>query len=933
VDRIELAHWRDADEIFARLLELPESERAAALAALSVNADVRALVVRLLDAHVREGVLDQVGHLAPRSCLTGRRFGLWTLDDEIGRGGMAVVYRGHTGDSTQPRIAAIKLLTASALVVTGAERFLQEQRILARLNHPHIAPLLDAGLADDGTPWLATTLVDGERIDTWCRARDSSLRDMVQLFLAVCEAVAYAHQNLVVHRDLKPSNVLVDVSGHVHLLDFGIARVLEEAGESTATYLRVLTPDFAAPEQFSGAPPSTAMDIYGLGALLYCLLTGAPPRPRGPDDPSAITASRAASSTPALAPALRRHRSRLLRGDLDAILAQALAPEPARRYGSVGALAADLRRWRDGLPVEAQRPSLAYRARKFVSRHRVGVFASIVLMLTALTGVATTWWQARVAREHAQLAAATRDFLVKIFDGANPENASGKPADINTILARAGARAREELADTPALRGEIALVIGSIDTRLGDFKTARAQLAEAESIAEQGHSRSNLLGRVLSERGVLAIREGDPRGAFSWFDRSIAALATQPDAEAREALLYAHLERAFLHQTMGDIAAALIDIDRAADIDRDLAPANARRRGDILHHRAEALRLLGRYAEARDEFTHAIETVGKLSGGDHPYLMGLAGASEKIGKFAEAEAAYRQALALVAESYPDDSPQRVLPMQNLAQLLITLGRFEEAEQYLREALALSRKRLPPGSAQLAPILHNLAKLLMDLGRYTEAVPCIEEVLVIAEKQFGRNDFRVLISLASLARASNGSGDRIRAVSLIEEANRRIDAFIATGKMLPQLESILTSLGHTALYAGRPDDAAAMLRRAGEYAAKDAPPGNRSAVHRDALIARALLRKSDLASASAAATALQPAVYALPPDAVRERGESLLALAEIAAATGDTAALQRHLAEAQRLSSGARYPYFVQQELTALGTGTTAPTASPPADAR
>src|SRR5690606_38821550 len=261
------------DALFDQWLDLPGTGREAWLAALDAPEPVRRRLEQLIAAHLRPSAA-----LDPASGgLAGRRLGGWTLEEELGRGGMAVVHRAWRERGAARQQAALKVLTLGALGAAGRERFQRETEILARLNHPNAAALVDSGVADDGTCWLAMPLVEGERIDRWCEAREPDAAAIVRLALQVCNAVAFAHRNLVVHRDLKPSNVLVDAGGHVHLLDFGIGRFTDANDDRTRTMWRALTPGYAAPEQLAGAEPSTAVDIYGLGALLHRLLTGRTP--------------------------------------------------------------------------------------------------------------------------------------------------------------------------------------------------------------------------------------------------------------------------------------------------------------------------------------------------------------------------------------------------------------------------------------------------------------------------------------------------------------------------------------------------------------------------------------------------------------------------------------------------------------------------------
>ncbi|MEO8461180.1 MAG: serine/threonine-protein kinase, partial [Dokdonella sp.] len=368
---------RRASELFDCLLDMDDDERDAEIEGLVETDALKHRLRRLLAAHRSVGPLDRA-HAnvdAPPARIAG-----WTIVEEIGRGGMAVVYRAERNIGGTTQVAALKLMTIGALAGLGRERFLREQSILTRLDHPNIAGLLDAGVLADGTPWLAMVLVEGERIDSWCRDSDLGIRDIVAVFLSVCSAVAYAHRNLIVHRDLKPSNVLVDRESRVRLLDFGIARLIddENSTDATVTSMRAMTPRFAAPEQFSGQLTTTATDVFGLGAVLYMLLAGRPPRDVAANPDQTFTSpSRAAGENPDLPSALRHSRQRELGGDLDTIVLKALVTEPERRYASVEAMASDLRAWLARRPIAARPGSLWYQASRFVRRNRVAVAAAI----------------------------------------------------------------------------------------------------------------------------------------------------------------------------------------------------------------------------------------------------------------------------------------------------------------------------------------------------------------------------------------------------------------------------------------------------------------------------------------------------------------------------------------------------------------------------
>lgn len=594
----DLSLWRAADEVFDRLLDLPAGERADALAAMGLEPALSAHVARLLEAHDRaDGPLDPAG---PDAELEGRRIGRWVLEDEIGRGGMSVVYRARTDEGGETRVAAIKLLTLGALVAGGVQRFKREQAILARLQHPHIASLVDCGVTDDGTPWLAMPLVDGQPIDQWCDERNLGVGARVQLMLDVCDAVAYAHRNLVIHRDIKPSNVLVDREGYVRLLDFGIGGLLEsrQAG-MTLTRMLAWTPQYAAPEQFRLAPASTAMDVYGLGALLYRLLTGRPPREGQPDDEPVPLPSRACLEDEGATASLRRAAARALRGDLDAILLKALAPAPDDRYRSPDALARDLGNWLRDRPVRARGSGNLYRLRCFLRRHRAGVAAGTLLALVLGGGLAATLWQAESARAEAAQATAVRDFLVALFEPAAPDFASGRPPDTLAVLSRGAARVHGELAGEPALAAELLHVIGGAQRRLGDYAASREQLLAAHELGRRHGLPASARGLTMLQLGALGVDTGRLDDAADWLARARDTLAGLDEPAARSALAHVHLHLGNLALLRGEQERALAELARAEAIEATLAPeteAHARAR-----LQAEAYRLLAQALRGQSE--------------------------------------------------------------------------------------------------------------------------------------------------------------------------------------------------------------------------------------------------------------------------------------------------------------------------------------------
>src|SRR5690606_31587921 len=670
---------------FERLLALPAPVRVRELQALAAaDPALCERVQRLLRAHETDGgVLDRPGTPPPAAtpdALSGRILGRWQLENEIGRGGMSVVYRARALEGATGRDAAIKILTLGTLAGDGGRRFLHEQSMLVRLRHPYVVPLYDAGVAEDGTPWLAMARVVGMPIDAWCDAHGLAPRARVRLLLQVCEAVSHAHRNLVIHRDIKPSNVLVDDDGRVRLLDFGVAAQIEPGAERTATVLRALTPEYAAPEQFAGAPAATTMDVYGIGALLHVLLAGAPPPRAGA----------------AQAPSGARRAVRALRGDLDAIVRKATAELPDGRYASVDALADDLKRWLDGKPVRARPPRVGYRLRRFVARNRLATAASLALVLAIGGGIAATVWQARQARHEAARAVATRDFLVHILESADPTTTQGRDPPASELLRHGAEKIETELADRPQLRADLLLVIGRTQLARGLVGDAAESLDQALALFAAGAvSDQRALAATLTERAMVSYEQGELANAVARLERADALLA---DVEHADYSPQRERTRGHLADLL---VVALNRTDEGAAVARDLVERlRADGRTDSIEY-PRALRVLGAAADLEGRSDEAIDWLQQAERAlrQHP------GAADELatlhnelgiayvhaGRIDRAENAYRRALALQRRLFGERHPATLVTRGNLASLHLAHGHARQAVSEYRAILRLQRE--------------------------------------------------------------------------------------------------------------------------------------------------------------------------------------------------------------------------------------------------
>jgi serine/threonine-protein kinase len=769
--------WRQISAALDQVLDLPEEARRAQIdRACGSDPALREEVLAYLERGERAGrFLDgsplggietlSVGEDADQGTSgepLAASVGPYRLLHRIGRGGMGVVYLATRSDGQFVKQVALKLVRRGLDSEEILERFRRERQILAWLEHPHIARILDGGISNDGRPYLVMEYVEGDPITTWCSARGASMEQRLQLFRDVCETVQYAHRNLVIHRDLKPSNILVSGDGQVKLLDFGIAKLLVADGAEreptlTRTGMRPMTPEYAAPELALDAPLTTAADVYSLGIVLYELLVGH--RPARPETgPGSGTASGSGPAPPSRVVAREQPRSvrlrRLLHGDLDTIVLKALQPDPARRYRTVEAMAEDLERHAAGLPIRARRDTWGYRAGRFLSRHRVGTAAAALVALSLGAGMAGTLWQARQARREAAKAREVQAFTLRLFEGSDPHQVPSGDLSARDLLDRGARRVDEELRSQPEIQAEMMLMLGRIDVTLGIYDRART-----------------LLDGAL-ERQRLLYGPGSIEVAGTQFEIG-ALLSAKGEYDASEKTLRAALA---LHEKL-----------RGPD-DPGLAP--------ILSNLGEVLVGKGDHDEAERAYRRALEIDRRALGEDHlEVAMNLSDLGSLLyskGRYAEAGTLFRQALAIREGRTPDSDYDTQIVRHNLGAILATEGSFAEAEALLRKVLADRRKVLGPDHPFVAVSLDVLGNMLRDLGEFEEGEAMLREGLEIRRRAQGPDSPDVGKSLNNLAFLEYRRGD-------LAGARRDYEAALETwGKTFPpehpNLLNVRNSLG-------------------------------------------------------------------------------------------------------------------------------------------
>ena len=722
----------------------------------------------LLAADASTGIMDELSpYLASvAGVLDVRvpvRVGPYRIVSEIGRGGMGAVYLAdRDGDDFDHRVA-IKLIESTDAADPLHQRFLAERRILAGLTHPHIARLLDGGVTGDGRPYIVMEYVDGLPITRYCDTRQLDIPARLRLFVDVCDAVQHAHQSLVIHRDLKPTNILVSGDGSVHLLDFGIAKLIDPAAATPHTRLdsRMMTPEYASPEQLRGDTLGTSSDIYSLGVLLYELLCGRAPYrfetqspldmatlvcDQDPERPSARVTGNAADIDPDTAARQRGtsvdRLARLLDGDLDAIVLMAMRKEPARRYASADMLRQDVERHLTRLPVLAHRGGRRYRIGKFLRRHRVEAAAAAMVLIALVAGLSVAVSQGRRAareRDRAEHALAESNsvttFLLNLFETGDAGEVPAAQLTALDLLQR-GALQADELAAQPVVHGRLLDVIGQMSYHLGRLDEAQARLEQAIAI----------------RRSTAGVTPGDLASSLihlAWVHR------LRNDYERARPLVREALElrRHSLPPGHPDIADALYELGwlswgpeqerlyrQAADILSGV-PAAADRRVTLLQALSTNLRRQGRLSEAVAAGRDALAVAQASFGAEHhttgDAMIHLADHVADIEQdVSGAEQLYRRGLELMTRHFGDSSIRLLHGMNSLGRLLVGRG-DPEAETVFRRALAISRSATGAEHPRVADQMHKLASALVRQRRLDEAETLARESLELTIKTVGR----------------------------------------------------------------------------------------------------------------------------------------------------------------------------------------------------
>ncbi|WP_165371461.1 serine/threonine-protein kinase [Pseudolysobacter antarcticus] len=810
--------WQRVRILFHEALEQPEAERDVWLQReCAHDPPLLSRLRELLDmplatsSVLADRATALLGRLLPEATeaesAIGDRVGVYRLLRLLGVGGMGRVYLAERADGEFRHQVALKFLRSEFSTPELRQRFLRERETLARLTHPNIAQLHDGGVGADGTPYFTLEFIAGEPITRWCDEHAIDVRGRIRLIVKVCEAVDYAHRNLVVHRDLKPSNILVTNAGEPKLLDFGIAKLLEQdaaADALTGTQNRLMTPEFAAPEQVLGEPITTATDVYALGVLIYFLLCGhmpyrrvaagssglikaileenpeplsraiertSPAEPASGNDQDAPPQFGTDASAQAIAAARGvspQALKRVLRGDIERIIQRALSKTPDTRYPTASALAEDLRAWLDGRAISGG--SRRYRLRKFVRRYWLPLAAAATILLVLVGSGAVVVWQARQTEHEARTTLAVKDFLFGLFTAVDPREAKGREVSAHELLDRGAERIGRNRNLDQMQKAEIGATLGRIYYQLGLYDQADKLQADAIKVLATNDAQTSLFAQAQVERADTLAGLGDLKSAATLADDARTRVDALPNASIVD-LARVLRTQARIASDQRDFAAlkryadAVLALVRNAEVDPRLLY-------DALLDAGAASWGLSKPEEAESYFREALAVASRDAGPDD---LDVANARANLGmalqgqsRFAEARQMKQQALTTDEKMLGPDHPVTLSVRRDLGLAYFHLGLYPQARAALEQTLAAQRRKLGDEHPTLAGTEINLGLVLIDSGDLVEADRILTEALDIFQKKYGRDYQGTQIVLGNLGLMHMLQGNLERAENELAE---------------------------------------------------------------------------------------------------------------------------------------------------------------------
>ncbi len=872
--------WRQVQWLFDAVLSREPAERPEFLdQATAKDPDLRREVDSLIASlqaasrFIDEPAFELTAPTEPEVLAVGTRVGAYRLERLLGSGGAGRVYLASRADQTFEKLVALKVIKRGMDTDDLVRRFLSERQILAQLDHPNIAKLLDGGATEDGRPYLVMESVDGVPIDQWCAEQALGVTDRIELFLSVCQAVQFAHRNLVIHRDLKPGNILVNRDGEPKLLDFGIAKLLSprqfpRTVMPTAPGWRAMTPEYASPEQVRGEVVTTGTDVYSLGVVLYELLAGRRPYAITAATPTAIetavclTEPRRASKVARTAietlepspygDVEARHIERQLTGDLDDILHMVLEKEVDRRYPTVDQLAADLRRHLDGLPVTARKNTFVYRSTKFVRRNQIAVAAAatvMILLMSFLTALVLQNSQILRQRDRAELVSTV---LTDLFEISAPSRQRGETVTARQLLDKGARDIEARLRQQPGLLGELLGTIGTTYRKLGLTSEAQPLLERSVDLISRHYRSHDPAVADAGQRLADLYFALDNYGAAEHLTRQALTLRRERLGEDHLATVESLFRLAQVRHRLGDFSEAEELFSRAEQQARD------RGYDELLIQILFRHGLLARYTDhqsAEQLLREALAGAEAFWGDDHPevaLILGQLAEVEKTntpelaeelldraltiqravyrephpdlastlnnrallelerGRLDSAEAGFQEALEVQRASHKGESALEAIVLNNIARIHKTRGDLESASQHYRAALTMHTRVFGAGHEETANVLNNLTLVLMKTGELDEAEKLLRESLAILIETFGEQHSRIAVVYNNLGQLARRRGEIDTAQKLFERAAELLRTSSPRDLVLP---GVLQNLATIADREGNSEKAMALYLEA------------------------------------------------------------------------------------------------------------------------
>ena len=709
----------------------------------------------------------------------GKKIGRWDIQELIGHGGMGRVYKVQRVDESGiKQTGALKVIHKNLLTPSHMERFRLEQHILSGLQHPNISGFVDSGITADRIPYMVMEYVAGENILEYCNNRKLPVDERLKLFTTVCKAIQYAHTSLIIHRDLKPDNILVTKEGRIKILDFGIAKLVdpnlyEDSAIETQPGMRMLSLEYASPEQISGKMVTTSTDLYSLGILLSKLLTGLHPfdlnnlsykeveKKLLEEDPPLASKRFLGLSKSELRQELAEERgtsvSELtgrLKGDLDAIIYKSLHKDPERRYSSVEALIADLERYQNSLPVSARPDTFGYRSRKFIRRNRWAMAATDMIFIVLTGGIVATLHQAKQAEQSAREAEQVSAFLAQIFDGSDPNRANDGSMTARELLDQGYERALNELEDEPLLQAQILSMIGNIYSNLGLYEPSYQAISRSVALFQQERERSPRLASAMLRLANLEYRLNNFEAAADAARNALELSMRYNGADHPETASVMNTLAMSLEE-IGEKEEAYQYYRRIIDLRRG-QPEQGSNLAINLNNLAISLQNDGQYEEADALFSEAVELIDDVLGSEHPFmayiLNGYSGLHQDRGDFHLAEENLRQALAIGQAIFPETHPFIGVVHYNLAELFRIMESYPDAVKYYRLSLDQRRNALPGNHPDIAQTLYELGGVLIEKQRLEDAEMYLREAVDLRREIYDNGNVQIALAKARLGRS-------------------------------------------------------------------------------------------------------------------------------------------------------------------------------------